>query len=368
MPRLCIGLMSGTSLDGVDAVMAAFDTDSGSDDTPRMLRSHYQPFSPSLRDTLLALQAPGVDELHRAAIAANQLAGVYATAVCALLTQSGLAARDIDAIGCHGQTVRHRPDAGYTSQLVNAALLAESTGIAVVSDFRSRDIAAGGQGAPLVPAFHHRMFHAAGEHRVIVNIGGIANISNLPPTGVVTGFDCGPGNALMDEWVGLNLGHAYDAEGGWAASGRILKALLDSLLSHDYFALPPPKSTGRDAFNLAWVRRALDGSESPCDVQATLLELTAQGIAHGIRRYCAGTQAVFVCGGGAHNRALMARLAALLPGQRIADTGLLGVDADWVEALAFAWLARLNLLRKAGNLPEVTGAKGPRVLGALYPA
>ena len=366
MSRLFIGLMSGTSLDGIDAVLAAFDADSA--DTLRLLHKHYQPFTPQLRDALLALQAPGDDELHRAAIAANQLSLAYAGAVRTLLEQAPPNARDIAAIGCHGQTVRHRPDAGYTTQLVNAALLAELTGIAVVSDFRSRDIAAGGQGAPLVPAFHRQVFHSHSEHRVIVNIGGIANITNLPPTGTVTGFDCGPGSTLMDEWIGLNLGRAYDAEGGWAATGRVQPVLYKQLFSHDFFNTSPPKSTGRDSFNLAWVRRALSGNESPPDVQATLLELTVQGIAQGIQQHCAGAQAVFVCGGGAQNRALMSRLAALLPGLHVADTGTLGLDADWVEALAFAWLARRILLGKTGNLAEVTGAKGPRVLGAIYPA
>jgi anhydro-N-acetylmuramic acid kinase len=368
MPRFFIGLMSGTSLDGIDAVVAAFDTADGN--TPRLHHSHFQPFDAPLHDELLALQAPGDNELHRAALAANALARAYATAVRTLLTKAALNAADIEAIGCHGQTVRHRPDAGYTTQLVNAALLAELTGIAVVCDFRSRDIAAGGQGAPLVPAFHRQLFHSATEHRVIVNIGGIANITDLPPAtkGPVTGFDCGPGNALMDEWISARLGHAYDANGAWAASGSIDIKIYNSLFLNDYFSLPPPKSTGRDTFHLRWVKQALTGSERPQDVQATLLELTVQGIAQAIDKYCAGTQAVFVCGGGAHNGALMARLSTLLPRQRVAHTGALGLDADWVEALAFAWLARLAVQRLPGNLPEVTGAAGPRVLGAIYPA
>ena len=366
MPGLFIGLMSGTSLDGIDAAIAAFDARDGN--TPRLLHSHYQPFEPCLRDELLALQAPCDNELHRAAVAANQLARAYASAINTLLVKTALAGRDITAIGCHGQTVRHRPDAGYTTQLVNAALLAELTGITVVNDFRSRDIAAGGQGAPLLPVLHRRLFHTASEHRVIVNIGGIANITNLPPAGPVTGFDCGPGNALMDQWISVSLGRIYDADGAWAAKGALLRKLYDHLLLHDYFSLPPPKSTGRDSFNLAWVKRALTGNERPQDVQATLLELTAQTITQAIEKYCAGVQAVFVCGGGAHNRALMTRLAALLPQQRVADTSALGLDADWVEALAFAWLARQTLLREPGNLPEVTGAKGPRVLGAIYAA
>jgi anhydro-N-acetylmuramic acid kinase len=361
--------MSGTSLDGIDAVVAAFDGPDVKDQTPRLHHSHYQAFAAPLRDALFALQTPGSDELHRAALAANQLAQAYAAAVRTLLTQAALGPGDIEAIGCHGQTVRHRPDAGYTTQLVNAALLAELSGITVINDFRSRDIAAGGQGAPLVPAFHRQLFHSATEHRAIVNIGGIANITDLPPAGgPVIGFDCGPGNALMDEWISIHRGEPYDKDGAWAATGTALPKLYNHLILNNYFLQPPPKSTGRDAFNLAWLKQALTGNERPQDVQATLLELTAQGIAQALERYCAGTQAVFVCGGGAHNRMLMARLAALLPRQRVSDTGALGLDADWVEALAFAWLARLTLLRAPGNLPEVTGAAGPRVLGAIYPA
>ena len=360
--RLLIGLMSGTSLDGIDAVIASFD------DGARLQHSHYQPFEPSLRAALLALQAPGPDEIHRAAMAANQLAEAYAAAVQALLRQSGLGASDIEAIGCHGQTVRHRPDAGYTTQLVNAALLAERSGIRVISDFRSRDIAAGGQGAPLVPAFHQHLFHSPQAHRVIVNIGGIANITDLPPQGPVTGFDCGPGNALMDEWISANQGQPFDRDGAWAATGQVLSQLYNLLFSNDFFQRPPPKSTGRDLFNLAWVKHGLRGGEAPQDVQATLLELTAQGIAGAIHRHCKGAHAIFVCGGGAHNRALMARLAALLPAQRVADTHALGVDADWVEAIAFAWLARQTLQNAPGNLPQVTGASGPRILGAIHPA
>ena len=364
MPDLYIGLMSGTSLDGIDAVIARCDNNG----TTRLLRSHYQPFEPPLRDALLALNEPGHDELHRAASCANQLARAYGAAVHALLAQQGLSAHEIAAIGCHGQTVRHRPDAGYTTQLVNAALLAELTGVTVICDFRSRDIAAGGQGAPLVPAFHLQAFGSSTEHRAVVNIGGIANITDLPPNRIAAGFDCGPGNALMDEWITANLGRAYDDNGAWAASGRVMPKLLDTLLSHEFFARSPPKSTGRDTFNLGWVRRALPGNEAPADVQATLLVLTVETIAQAILRHCGGAQSVFVCGGGAHNQALMSRLAARILGKRIADTGTIGVDADWVEALAFAWLACRTLRREPGNVPGVTGARGSRILGAIYPA
>lgn len=368
MPELFVGLMSGTSLDGIDAVVARFGDGDNDDNKPLLLHNVCKPFAPPLRDALLALNTPGDNELHRAATCANDLSRAYAETIRVLLSRAGLAARDVAAIGCHGQTVRHRPEAGYTTQLVNGALLAELSGITTVCDFRSRDIAAGGQGAPLVPAFHRHVFGSASEHRSVVNIGGIANITQLPPGDIGDGFDCGPGNALMDEWICANRGDAYDAGGAWAASGTVIPRLLDTLLSHEFFVRLPPKSTGRDTFHLAWVRRALSGNENAADVQATLLALTTEGIARGIEACCAGTQAIYVCGGGAHNTALMARLAARLPQCRVVATDVLGVGADWVEALAFAWLARQTLLRRPGNVPAVTGAQGPRVLGAIYPA
>ncbi|MFN7088097.1 MAG: anhydro-N-acetylmuramic acid kinase [Burkholderiales bacterium] len=363
MSELYVGLMSGTSLDGVDAVLAGFG-DTGA----RLIHRHYQPFQPLLREKLLELHDAGSNELHRAALLANQLSRTYAEAVRTLLAQSGTDPAQIAAIGCHGQTVRHRPDAGYTLQLVNGALLAELAGITVVCDFRSRDIAAGGQGAPLVPAFHRELFHAADRHRVIVNIGGIANVTDLPPSGRVTGFDCGPGNLLLDAWIMECAGKPYDENGAWAARGKVVPVLLDTLLAHEFFSLPPPKSTGRESFNLAWLKRALSGTESAADVQATLLELTASGIAQAIVRHCSGVAEIYVCGGGARNRTLLARLQELLPNAVLNVTDVLGIDAEGVEALAFAWLARQSLLGKTGNLPDVTGARGPRRLGAIYPA
>jgi len=363
MPELFVGLMSGTSLDGIDAAIVDFGGAG-----VRLLHSHYQPFQPQLRESLLELHSEGRNELHRAATIANRLSHAYAAAVRALLAQAGINPLQIAAIGCHGQTVRHRPDAGYTLQLVNGALLAELSGITVVCDFRSRDIAAGGQGAPLVPAFHHELFHDASCHRVIVNIGGIANVTDLPPSGVVTGFDCGPGNLLLDAWIMGNMGKPYDENGAWAAQGEVLPALLGTFLAHEFFRLLPPKSTGREAFNLAWLKRALSGTESATDVQATLLELTARGIAQAIGNHCSGATEVYVCGGGARNQALINRLRELLSGVKLNVTDTLGVDAEWLEALAFAWLARQTLNGKPGNLPSVTGAKGPRILGAIYPA
>lgn len=363
MPALFVGLMSGTSLDGVDAVLA--DCVSGA---PRIIATDHIPFDPDLRAILLALHVPAKDELHRAALAAIALSRVYADGIARTLVRAGVGPQLIRAIGCHGQTIRHRPEAGYTVQVVSGAWLAELTGITTVCDFRTRDIAAGGQGAPLVPAFHACVFGSSDEHRAIVNVGGIANVTNLPASGAVTGFDCGPGNALMDGWIAAQRDEAYDRHGAWAATGRMLPALLQSLLSHPFFSATPPKSAGREQFNLEWVRGHLVGSERPQDVQATLLELTARGIAEAVSRQCAGAKSVWLCGGGARNTALLSRLATLLAPRRVGTTEALGVAPEHVEALAFAWLAQRTLAGESGNLPDVTGARGPRVLGAIYPA
>lgn len=354
--------MSGTSLDGVDAVLAA-----ARGRRLRLIESIHRSYSRALRARLLALHAPGANEMHRAAVLGNELSALYASAARELLARARVGARDIVAIGCHGQTVRHRPRNGYTLQLVNGAQLAERTGIAVVCDFRSRDIAAGGEGAPLVPAFHRALFADARRGRVIVNVGGIANITWLPARGAVTGFDCGPGNCLLDAWIMKRRGRRYDRNGAWAARGAVLPHLLRKLLAHPFLRRRPPKSTGRDEFGVAWLQRALTGAERPVDVQATLLEFTATGIARAVRAHCPGAREVFVCGGGARNRALLARLIALLPGMRIGTTVELGIEPEHVEGLAFAWLARQALRREPGNLPAVTGARGPRVLGAIYP-
>lgn len=355
--------MSGTSLDGVDAVLADFSSTS-----PSLHQTFFLPYDEFMRDQLLALHQPGNDELHRAAILSNQLSHLYANAVNGLLENSDLASENIVAIGCHGQTIRHCPETEnrYTIQLVNPALLAELTGISVVADFRSRDIAAGGQGAPLVPAFHQAIFDSSHCHRVIVNIGGIANITSLEPGKAVTGFDCGPGNLLMDAWCHRHTGKVYDKEGAWAATGQAIPVLLEKLLALQFLALPPPKSTGRDLFNLSWLENNLVGNEVPQDVQATLLQLTTRSIASAILDYCPNTKEIYICGGGARNNALVSHLKEALPEKRVALTDNLGVDADWVEGYAFAWLAKQAILGLPGNLPAVTGAGGKRILGAVY--
>lgn len=370
---LYIGLMSGTSLDGVDGVVAAFNDDGNHG--MRMLASSYAPFPPSLRADLMALQGAGHNEIHRESIAANELVAIYAECVNALLLQAQLPASAIKAIGCHGQTIRHSPQQGYTRQTNNPALLAEMTSIDVIADFRSRDVAAGGQGAPLVPAFHQAVFGKNDAVRVVVNIGGMSNISVLNnKTQRVIGFDTGPGNVFMDMWIAKHLDQPYDADGTWAASGKVLPDLLAELLREPFFALPPPKSTGRDLFDAAWLERHLMPyrEAAPEDIQATLAALTAQTLATEIATHVPDVEAVFVCGGGACNSELMRQLRAALAecqvNAEVLSTDALGVSPNHVEALAFAWLAHRFDTRRAGNLPAVTGARGPRILGALYPA
>ena len=370
-PALYIGLMSGTSMDGVDGVLASF-ADSGQIAT---LATAHLPFPDALRDELMALQAPGGNEIHREALAANALARLYAQCVAALLEEARLAAAEVRAIGVHGQTIRHHPALGYTRQTNNPALLAELAGIDVIADFRSRDIAAGGQGAPLVPAFHQAVFADPLLPRVVANVGGIANISILDPqSGSVTGFDTGPGNVLMDLWIMRHRGQRYDDNGAWAASGQVSQPLLEVLLEEPYLSLPPPKSTGRDLFHADWLDDRLRnfGQLAPADVQATLAQYTALTLALSIHSHAPTAQAVYICGGGACNSHLMNMLrdAFQTGGQAVTlqTTDALGIAAQHVEALAFAWLAHRFQNRLPGNLPAVTGAPGPRVLGALYPA
>ena len=367
MSTLYIGVMSGTSLDGVDAVLADFSQG------VRVLGHSSQVFSNDLRQSLLRLNQSGSDELHTASLAANQLALIYASAVHDLLHQTGFQPTEVSAIGAHGQTVRHQPGlhdgVGYTLQINNPSLLAERTGIRVVADFRSRDIAAGGQGAPLVPAFHQHVFAQAGHTVAVLNLGGISNLSVLTDL-AVTGFDCGPGNVLLDHWCQQHTGQAFDRDGALAASGQVNPDLLSLFMNDPFFRKAPPKSTGRDLFHAAWLASHLKAftHASVADVQATLTAFTARACADDVLRYAPDAQRLLVCGGGAYNRCLMQMLQQFLPGIAVHSTEHHGLPPLQVEAAAFAWLARQTCLHLPGNLPAVTGASGPRVLGAIYPA
>ncbi|MDE2417899.1 MAG: anhydro-N-acetylmuramic acid kinase [Burkholderiales bacterium] len=371
MPELYIGLMSGTSVDGVDAVLADFGAS-----RPGVIAHCSAPLPAPLKREFLALNASGANELHRAALSANALAQIYAKQVQQLLKNTATDASHVRAIGAHGQTVRHRPGefdgVGYTLQLNSPALLAELCGIDVVADFRSRDVAAGGQGAPLVPLFHQAFFGQPGRSIAVLNIGGISNVTLLDadPLKPLLGFDCGPGNALMDAWCLQHTGQAYDDRGRWAAGGKVLPDLLADMLDEDFFSKPPPKSTGRDLFNAPWLAQYLlhRNAQAPQDVQATLTELTAQSCANSLRSAFPACESLLVCGGGAFNENLMARLQAALPDLRVSTSERWGLPPLQVEATAFAWLARQTVLRKTGSVQSVTGARGARILGGIYPA
>ena len=369
---LYIGLMSGTSLDGIDAVLAKI----GNHGEASTLEAISTSFTPELRKALFDLQTPGPNELHREKQAGNALALAYAEAVIQLLNKANLKPTDIVAIGAHGQTIRHQPhlgDMAYTHQTLNPALLAEKTGIDVIADFRSRDIAAGGHGAPLVPAFHAQQF-ASPENIAILNIGGIANLTLLPKHGEVTGFDCGPGNMLMDAWIQKHQGSSYDANGQWALQGKVNDILLTTMLSDPFFIKAPPKSTGRDDFHLDWLNKKMGYENYPCeDVQATLLHLTAHSALQALQRHAPQTQSLIVCGGGTKNHALMNLLKVKAQDffenpLAITSSDSVGIDPQFVEGLAFAWLAWAHKAKRPANLPAVTGAKSPRILGACYPA
>lgn len=375
MSEIYAGLMSGTSLDGVDGVLVDFASSAA-----RVLAYTSAPLPQALRQELLQLNTKGSNELHRAALAANALVRVYANVIHELLASCKLSASQVHAIGAHGQTVRHRPQlfdgTGYTLQLNQPALLAELTGIDVVADFRSRDVAAGGQGAPLVPPFHQAFFGTrngeATQQTGVLNIGGISNITLLHTAalGDVIGFDCGPGNALMDAWCMAHTGAAFDNQGLWAAGGTVHEGLLQALLNEPFFDTPPPKSTGRDLFNAAWLQDKLKpfNPVAARDVQATLTELTARSCADCLLKHAPTTRRLIVCGGGALNSHLMRRLQALLSGCTVASSDAFGLPPLQVEATAFAWLARQCVNRQTASLKSVTGAQGARILGAIYAA
>ena len=363
-----LGLISGTSLDGVDAVAVTFN-----DDHPQLLASHNQPYPAQLKAELRNICLPGENEIDRLGQLDRQVAMRFAEAVHAVLHQSGLKPGQVTAIGSHGQTIRHRPDldSPFTLQIGDPNTLSELTGITTVADFRRRDMAAGGQGAPMVPAYHQVLFQHTEQPRVVLNLGGIANITCLPAgdkTGII-GYDTGPANALLDRWIERHRGINLDHHGEWARSGEVNNQLLQALLADNYFKLPAPKSTGTETFHLQWLdAKAGVYSLAPKDVQATLVELTAVTVAEAIDREGYSHAQLLVCGGGVHNRYLIERLTHHLPESNLQSTAEFGVDPDWVEAMTFAWLAKRTLAGLSGNLPSVTGADRELILGGVYPA
>ncbi|GAA5129614.1 anhydro-N-acetylmuramic acid kinase [Alloalcanivorax gelatiniphagus] len=352
------GLMTGTSLDGVDAVLARF-----TDHRVELLATHSAPLPAALRDTLQTLTRPGADEIDRAGPCHRALGREYAAAVQALVAAAGIDPDTITAIGCHGQTVRHRPGQdGFSLQLGCPDTLATATGLPVISDFRNKDMVLGGQGAPLAPRFHEYLLAAPDARVAVLNLGGIANVSLLREGTLIGGFDTGPANTLLDLWHQRHQGRSYDADGAWAAGGRVLPELLEALLQDPYFRQAPPKSTGREYFHLDWLAGFLADDAEPRDVQATLAELTARSVAEALAAFA--PERLLVCGGGAHNGDLMARLSRCL-GVSAESTSVVGLAPDWVEAAAFAWLAWAWWHRVPGNAPAVTGATRPAVLGRL---
>lgn len=365
--QLYIGLMSGTSADAIDAALVDVQL------TPQLIAHHTLQLPANTRQQIHALSVPSDNEIDRMGLLDTELGKLFAQTSLELLTKAGVSSAQIIAIGSHGQTLRHRPpgspEGTFTLQIGDPNQIAELTGITTVADFRRRDMAASGQGAPLVPAFHRAIFHTQDSDRVIVNIGGMANITWLPAKGQTLGFDTGPGNVLMDIWIEEQLAKRYDHDGAWAATGRVCDMLLTALLTTPYFKLQAPKSTGRESFNRAWLEKnllKLTSILAPADVQATLLELTAITLVDSINGLSQSSKEVFVCGGGAYNAALMQRLVALLPNDTVASTAVLGVDPQWIEAMAFAWLAQQTINNRPGNLREVTGATREVILGGVY--
>lgn len=364
---LYIGLMSGTSADAVDAALVDF-----SSPAPALIACLDTPLPPALKTAITSLYLPGDDEIDRAGVLDNQLGHFFANCALDLLAQAQIKPEQVRAIGSHGQTIRHRPKLhphAFSLQIADPNVIAEQTGITTVADFRRRDMACGGQGAPLAPGFHQAVFASPSRHRAVLNIGGIANLTDLPISGAATGFDTGPGNGLMDAWINLNRQLPYDQHGHWAGTGQVHQALLQTLLAHPYFAQPAPKSTGREEFSLSWLKPVVESLAIPAaeDVQRTLLALTVTSIAQAVTKQCPSGTEIFVCGGGVHNALLMAGLKSALPDFKLDTTEALGVAPDWVEAMAFAWLAMRTIEGLSGNLSAVTGARRDAVLGGIYP-
>ena len=365
---LYIGLMSGTSVDGIDAVLASIPAHGRF----ALVAAHRAAIPAAVREEIHFLCQPGNGAIERVCALDTTLGELFAGAASAVLKQAGTDKTAVRAIGSHGQTLRHRPTGTFpfSLQIGNPSVIAERTGITTVADFRARDIAGGGQGAPLVPAFHQYLFHSRERTRAIVNIGGIANVTYLPADNAqpVRGFDTGPGNTLLDAWARQHLGKTHDENGQWSGGGHPSDVFLEELLADPYFAALPPKSTGREHFHSGWLTQKIPAGLRPQDVQATLAELTARSIADAIRRFLPACDEVFVCGGGVHNRDLMERLRARLKPLPLATTDALGLAPDWVEATAFAWLAHQTLEGLPGNLPSVTGARHAVILGGIYKA
>ncbi len=367
-PELYVGLISGTSMDGIDAALVDFSTTPGS-----LIDAKTFPLPSTLRETLLNLCATSPDEIHRMGQADRELGQHFAAAANRLLTNNGVTTKDVIAIGSHGQTIRHYPlgDHPYTLQIADPNTIAELTGITTIADFRRRDIAAGGEGAPLVPAFHEAAFTRPEAERFIVNIGGIGNITHLRCNQPTTGYDTGPGNVLLDSWIYHKQQKCVDENAEWAKQGKVEPVLLEHLLKDTYFTQSAPKSTGREYFNLTWLLKNLQPYPNlkPEDVQATLVELTARSIANDIKKSAINADYdVYVCGGGSHNPLIMERLQHYLAPAKVGTTSVLGIDPDWVEAVAFAWLAQRCLTKLPGNNPHVTGASHPVILGGIYTA
>ncbi|MBX2807411.1 MAG: anhydro-N-acetylmuramic acid kinase [Cellvibrionaceae bacterium] len=364
-----IGLLSGTSADGIDGALVDFGCS-----TPKIVSTYIQPIDEKTRRTIFELSTSGEDEINKIRLLDHSIATLCSETAHILCRQAKLDTKAIQAIGSHGQTVRHYPpdnkQNGYSLQVGDPNIIAENTGITTVADFRRRDIAAEGHGAPLAPILHEALFHSTGQDRMIVNTGGIANITYLPAQGETIGFDTGPANALMDSWCQLHTNQAYDKDGQWAAQGEQHTQLLGRLLAHPYFHRAIPKSTGRETFNLSWLNAILDQYEQkirPVDVQATLLALTTTSISRAIQALDRQAKAeVYICGGGAHNHALCEQLALSLAPRPFSHTGILGLAPDWVEAVAFAWLAKQTLAKATGNLPAATGAQKKVILGGIY--